>query len=250
MKIDQGLFYSSIAKYYNQIFPLNESQINFVQSSVNPLAGKNILDVGCSTGQLAKRLAGLGAQATGVDLNSDMIELAQKENQEPGLTFMQTNMLELDAHFSEASLDAILCFGNTLVHLDSIDEVAHFLKLVGKILKPGGKFLLQILNYDYVLDQKVEELPLIDGPNVSFLRKYDLPAQENEKIIFNTELVIKRSRESLFHASRLLPLRKNDLHSLLEHYNFGHTRYFADFDKKPFKENHLPLVLSTERCHS
>lgn len=249
MKIDQRVFYSSIAKYYNQIFPLNEDQVRFVQSSVGALAGKRILDIGCSSGQLANRLAGLGAQVTGIDLNPEMIQIAKKDNHEPGLIFQESNMLDIGSLFQEGSIDVVICFGNTLVHLDSIDEVASFLKSVVHLLKPGGKFLLQILNYDFILDEQIEELPLIDGPKVSFLRKYDLPQQNEEKIIFNTELVIKRTRDSLFHASRLLPLRKGDLNQLLEFYGFGHIRYYSGFNRKPFKENNLPLIVSAERNH-
>lgn len=247
MKIDQELFYSSIAKYYNQVFPLNESQISFVRSMIQSLPEKQILDIGCSTGQLSRSLAGFGSQVTGIDLNPDMIHIAQSEPQLPNLKFIQANMLDLDVHFSETTFDAVVCFGNTLVHLDSTDEVATFLKQVTKVLKPGGKLLIQILNYDLILDQGIEELPLIDGPKVSFIRKYDLPNRENEKIIFNAELVIKSSRESLFHASRLLALRKNDLQELLDHYGFGRTKFYANFDEKPYRGNHLPLVLSTER---
>lgn len=250
MKIDQEIFYSSIAKYYNQIFPLNEKQLEFVQSSLASLDGKKILDIGCSTGQLAKKLAGLGSQVTGLDLNEKMIALAQKENHFPDLQFIAGNMLEADSYCDESSLDAVLCFGNTLVHLDSIDEIGRFFKVVAKVLKPGGKLLVQILNYDHILDQEIDELPLIDGPKISFIRKYDLPESEGEKIIFNTELVIKSTRESLFHASRLLPLRKNDLHTLLQHFGFERIKYYANFDKKPFGGHHLPLVLSAERSAS
>jgi 2-polyprenyl-3-methyl-5-hydroxy-6-metoxy-1,4-benzoquinol methylase len=247
MKIDQELFYASIAKYYDQIFPLNEKQVDFVNANIESLADKQILDVGCSTGQLAKRLAGLGSQVTGIDLSGEMIKLAQKKNQGAGVTFKVGNMLELDAHFTESSLDAVLCFGNTLVHLGSLDELASFFELVSKILKPRGKLLLQILNYDYILDNQIEELPLIDGPKLSFIRKYGLPEHPGDKIIFNTELVLKNSRESLFHASLLLPFRKKDLELLLDHYGFKHTHFYAGFDRKPYKGNHLPLVVSTER---
>jgi len=250
MKIDQEIFYSSIAKYYNQIFPFNEKQLLFVQSNLSSLESKKILDIGCSTGQLAKNLASHGAQVTALDLNEEMISLAQKENHFPDLKFVVGNMLEADSHCDESTLDAVLCFGNTLVHLDSIDEIGRFFKVAAKVLKPGGKFLIQILNYDYILDQRIDELPLIDGPKISFIRKYDLPDAEDEKIIFNTELVIKSTRDSLFHASRLLPLRKKDLHALLQHFGFERIKYYANFDKKPFGGHHLPLVLSAERSAS
>ena len=250
MKIDQEIFYSSIAKYYNQIFPLNEEQVQFVQTNLQSLDGKNIMDIGCSTGQLSQKLASQGSQVTGVDLNENMIRIAQSENHFPGLKFVTGNMLEADSYCEESSLDAVLCFGNTLVHLDSIEEIAQFFKVVAKLLKPGARFLVQILNYDYILEHEVEELPLIDTPKFSFIRKYDLPTPKEEKIIFNTELVIKSSRDSLFHASRLLPLRKNELQTLLEHAGFERLKFFANFANKPFGGNHLPLILSAERSAS
>ena len=55
------------------------------------------------------------------------------------------------------------CFGNTLVHLQSIELMGKMLKGVFAVLKPGGHFLLQILNYDFILDEQVSELPLIDS---------------------------------------------------------------------------------------
>lgn len=250
MKIGQEIFYSSIAKYYNQVFPLNEKQLKFVKSNLQTFVNKKILDIGCSTGQLAQKLASKGCQVTGIDLNQDMIDIANNDIQVPGLNFMQANMLELESIFSKNSQDTILCFGNTLVHLDSIEEIALFFTSAAKLLKPGSKLLLQILNYDLILDERITELPLIDGPKVSFIRKYDLPEQAGDKITFNTELVIKSSRESLFHASRLLPLRKKELHQLLEHCGFGRIRYFANFDKNTYDNNHLPLVVSAERSSS
>ncbi|WP_159520059.1 class I SAM-dependent methyltransferase [Sunxiuqinia indica] len=250
MKIDQAIFYSSIAKYYNQIFPLNENQVQFVKTSLGSLDGKNILDIGCSTGQLAMKLASAGAQITAIDLNEEMIKIAEKENHFPGLSFQVGNMLETGTFSTESSLDAVLCFGNTLVHLDSIDEIAQFFKAVAKALKPGGRFMIQILNYDYILDHEVEELPLIDTPKISFIRKYDLPTEDEEKVIFNTELVIKNSRDSLFHASRLLPIRKDDLNALLKHYGFERMVYYANFQKKPYGGNHLPLIVTAERSAS
>ena len=38
--------------------------------------------------------------------------------------------------------------------------------------KLGGLFLLQILNYDYILGEQIIELPLIETANIKFVRKY------------------------------------------------------------------------------
>ena len=247
MKIDQELFYASIAKYYDEIFPLNESQLDFVKANIGLLADKQIVDVGCSTGKLAKRLADSGSEVTGIDLSGEMIRQAQKKHQGAGLTFKEANMLKLSTYFAASSLDAVICFGNTLVHLESEDEVAVFFEQALKLLKPKGKLLLQILNYDHILDNQVEELPLIDGPELSFIRKYELPKHPGDRLIFNTELVLKNSRDSLFHASRLLPLRKEELSQLLSRSGFEKIHFYASFDGKPYHGKHLPLIVSAGR---
>ena len=69
MKDSQNEFYTSISKYYSEIFPYQPVQLQFVKSRVGDLHGKNILDIGCATGELAFQLANAGATVTGIDLN-------------------------------------------------------------------------------------------------------------------------------------------------------------------------------------
>lgn len=44
-------FYKEICKYYEDIFPTNEAQLNFLN---NISDGKDYLDIGCATGLVAK----------------------------------------------------------------------------------------------------------------------------------------------------------------------------------------------------
>ncbi|MGQ8336695.1 class I SAM-dependent methyltransferase [Sunxiuqinia sp. A32] len=250
MKIDQDHFYTSIANYYDQIFPLNSKQVTFVESSLQSLSGKNILDVGCSTGKLANELASLGCDVTGIDLNSDMIQLAKEAYPSTNLHFRETNMLDLDNDFPGKLFHGIVCFGNTLVHLSSLGEIGNFFNTARKHLVPGGKLMVQVLNYDYILENEITDLPLIDTENIGFIRKYDLPTKPSGKIIFNTELIIKETRDSHFHASYLIPLRKNEIETLLEINGFSRVKFYSNFDKRPYGGHHLPLVFIAEKTSS
>ena len=62
--------------------------------------------------------------------------------------------------FQEKQFDTVLCFGNTLVHLLTTNLIQQMLNGVNAILKPGGMFLMQILNYDYILNEHISELPI------------------------------------------------------------------------------------------
>ena len=53
MHDSQNIFYTSISKYYSEIFPFNPMQLKFVKNKLGELQGKHILDIGCATGELA-----------------------------------------------------------------------------------------------------------------------------------------------------------------------------------------------------
>jgi 2-polyprenyl-3-methyl-5-hydroxy-6-metoxy-1,4-benzoquinol methylase len=251
MKDKQNEFYSSISKYYAEIFPFQSMQLEFVKSRVGKLAGKQLLDIGCATGELAIQLAKSGAFVTGIDLNEDLLEQAKAKIWFEGFetanpVFQKVNMLELKADFQPGQFDGVLCFGNTLVHLQSPELVQQMLDGVFTVLKPGGYFLLQILNYDYILSEPVAELPVIDTENIRFTRKYRFP-ESGSLISFQTELLIKAESKTIKNETLLLALQSRQLTELLQNAGFSEIELFSNFKQDPFGGKHLPLVVSCKR---
>jgi 2-polyprenyl-3-methyl-5-hydroxy-6-metoxy-1,4-benzoquinol methylase len=238
----QNRFYSSISKYYSEIFPYNPAQPQFVKRNAGELTGQQILDIGCATGELAFQLAKSGANVTGIDLNDDLLKHAKMGKVHPNLIFQKGNMLELQKDFQPKSFDTVLCFGNTLVHLPSLQLISEMLSGVHSVLKPGGFLLLQILNYDYILSEQVTELPLIETDNIKFIRHYDFT--ENSSLIsFETELHLKQEGKVISNKTPLFALKSNELRNLLEKAGFESIKLFANFKEEPFGRKHLPLVV-------
>ena len=239
-------------------------QLEFVNSRAGELARKQLLDIGCATGELAIQLAKNGAFVTGIDLNEDLLEQAngcsdptvrvqsadsfkrESEFVTPNPKFQKGNMLELKTNFQPGQFDAVLCFGNTLVHLQTPALVKQMLSGVFTVLKPGGHFLLQILNYDYILSEPVTELPLIDTENIRFTRKYRFP-ESGSLISFQTELLIKAESKSIENETSLLALQSHQLTELLKNAGFSEIELFSNFKQEPFGGKHLPLVVSCKR---
>ena len=48
--------------------------------------GQHVLDIGCGTGALALRAARNGASIKGIDVNAQMLEMAEQHAREAGLT--------------------------------------------------------------------------------------------------------------------------------------------------------------------
>ena len=243
MKDNQNKFYSSISKHYSEIFPFKPVQLQFVKNKLGELKGKQILDIGCATGELAYRLAEEGAEVTGIDLNQNLLKQAKSQKQHDNLHFQTGDMLELKEYFDENRFDAVLCFGNTLVHLPNKTVVVKMLHGVETLLKPGGKFLVQILNYDYILDEKITELPLIETENVKFFRRYKFE-EDLIHVKFQTDLHLKNSGEIISNETTLLALKSNDLLDLLHQAGFKDIQLYANFKGENFGGKHLPLVAS------
>ncbi len=126
-------------------------QLEFVKNRVGELKGKQILDIGCATGELAFQLAKEDARITGIDLNEDLLNQAlvksgrsgfqsadsvkrESKFSPPNLHFQTGNMLELTTDFQPAQFDVVLCFGNTLVHLQSKEFIQKMLNGVFTVL--------------------------------------------------------------------------------------------------------------------
>jgi len=243
MNLQQNKFYTSISNYYSEIFPYKPMQLQFVKNRVGDLTGKSVLDIGCATGELAFQLANEGAEVTGIDLNEDLLQQAKSGKAHPNIQYRVGNMMHLENNFRTAQFDTVMCFGNTLVHLPTKELILQMLKGVYTILKSGGNFLLQILNYDYILNESVTELPLIETDNILFIRKYKM--DENSPIIqFQTDLVLKNENEVISNQTSLLALQSADLVDLLSQAGFRNIELFSNFKQETYSGKHLPLVVS------
>jgi glycine/sarcosine N-methyltransferase len=220
-------------------------QLKFVESKLGDLSGKEILDIGCATGELANNLADKGAKVIGIDLNEDLLNQAKSNKMQAGLQFQIGDMLELENDFQQNQFDSVLCFGNTLVHLQSIDLIEKMLKGVKSILKPGGQFLMQILNYDYILNEKVSELPLIETENIRFIRNYKFNVN-SALIRFQTDLYLRKEDQIVSNETSLFAIRGSELLDILEICGFKNVELYSNFKQSPFGGKHIPMVLKAE----
>ncbi|WP_026474952.1 class I SAM-dependent methyltransferase [Alkaliflexus imshenetskii] len=237
-------FYESIAPWYDFIFPVSPVQGEFIKNQTDGVNGKHLLDVGCGTGNLALSLASQGAIVTGIDLDKQMLEMgAHKATDYSGVSFQQVNMLEVAKCFAPHSFDGVACFGNTLVHLQKPGQILSFFNQCAGVLKPWGSLLLQVINYDYVLDSGLERLPLIENEQIRFERFYELREQD-ELINFRTVLTVKETGGEIRNSVPLLPIRRDLLRVLLDEAGFGEIHFFGGFDGSRLTTQSLPLVVS------
>jgi 2-polyprenyl-3-methyl-5-hydroxy-6-metoxy-1,4-benzoquinol methylase len=75
--------------------------------------GSRVLDAGCGTGRVAIRLAELGYDCTGADLDASMLEVARERA--PGLTWVQADLTSLDLlGGGQPAYDLVVLAGNVI----------------------------------------------------------------------------------------------------------------------------------------
>ncbi|MFF4137639.1 class I SAM-dependent methyltransferase [Streptomyces mirabilis] len=100
-------------------------------------AGGRVLDAGCGTGRVMIRLAELGYECVGVDLDAPMLAVAQK--QAPGLPWFQVDLAEFELAplGLAADLDLVVAAGNVFPLL-AVGTEATVVERLAAALRPGG----------------------------------------------------------------------------------------------------------------
>lgn len=96
-----------------------------------------VLDAGCGTGRVAIRLAELGYDCAGVDLDASM--LGQARASAPAMTWLLADLagLDLPAHGVEGDVDLVVAAGNVMPLVAEGSEERVIASLAG-CLRPGG----------------------------------------------------------------------------------------------------------------
>lgn len=227
--------YKSIARVYDYIFPKNRKQLEFIEKVEEITKDEKILDIGCATGNLTSLILEKAVNCEGIDLDEELLYIAKNKK----LPVKQLNMLYLDKEFSKEYFDRVVSFGNTLVHLDSREEVKMFFQKVYNLLKNKGLFIVQIINYDRIIDKKIESLPTIDNDEINFVRNYKIIG---DKVEFITKLNIKKENLTTDNNIKLLALKKEEIEKMLLETGFGDLEFYGNFFGEKLTQDSEALI--------
>ena len=162
---------------------------------------RSVLDLGPGTGEHTAFFAEHGARAVGVDRSESMLAAAREHEAGGRGRFVHGDIRSVDGLLgAEPGFGMAVCLGNVLPHLTGEDDLEAFFKAVARLLLPGGRFLIQLLNYDRIIGQNVRHLPLNfregdDGEEIVFLRLMK-PAPDGRILFFPTTLSLDPSSEA------------------------------------------------------
>ena len=119
-----------------------------------------ILDLGCGTGEITRRLADLypQAQITGVDILESNLELARRQNGGQGNRVRYETGDAFALNYADANFDLVVCR-----HMSqSVPDFPLVLDEIGRVLRRGG--WLHLLAEDYAMLRMPRPLPAPGAP--------------------------------------------------------------------------------------
>ena len=108
--------------------------------------GNEILDLGCGYGRVCIPLRKRGYRVMGYDLSPSLLKRARE--QDPGGIWVRGDMRELP--FAGA-FDTVISLFNAIGYFEEEDENFRVLRSVSESLRPGGRFVCQLVNRDFLV---------------------------------------------------------------------------------------------------
>ena len=176
--------YDKEAEHYDSFNEDRSAQMNqLIENVLREHGVHSVLDLTCGTGSQVFYLAKSGFEITGIDISDKMLSIACLKAQQKGLDIdfkkgdMRTSQL--------GQFDAVLTIFNSIGHLTKADfEIA--LKNIHANLKPGGLYLFDIFNLNYLLYKDNITKLTIDWQKVTG----DVTAREIQYSTISTEGVL------------------------------------------------------------
>lgn len=106
------------------------------------IAGKPlVLDMGCGTGQITRRLRDCGYDMTGVDGSDEMLEIARSHETDDSILYICQDMRELDLF---GTYHAVVSVCDCINYITDRGDLLEVFKRVNNFLDPGGIFIFDI----------------------------------------------------------------------------------------------------------
>jgi len=243
-------FYDALADEYDGMTQYASRLETQQQMLRHVLPAKRAVDMGCGTGVHTVALARLGVAAAGIDISAEMLAHAIKHaahyNAAPH--FQHGDFLSTPPdEFLPA--DLLLCLGNSLPHLEDETQLLRVLSHWRSLLAPDGRVLIQLLNYQRVLDARERIVNIRRTSESTVIRFYDFL---DNALQFNI-LILREGEVRMAHelrSTRLMPFTSDDIRTAALESGFERIGIYSSLEFAQFDETATDCVVLLQNANS
>jgi len=136
-----------LAEHYSWMFGDYDSKVKenkdfFERNSIKPRSGGRALDLGCGTGFQTVALAELGFKVLGIDLCETLLKELRNHLGNHRVELVQGDILDYKIFAQKGPFEVVVCMGDTVTHLQRIEDVGGLLEHLYVHLEHGGTLAL------------------------------------------------------------------------------------------------------------
>lgn len=121
--------------------------------------GDEVVDLGAGFGLHAIPLARRGARVTAIDASEELLRTLERLAGELPIRRVRADLRDFAEHVTTAPA-AILCMGDTLVHLPDVESVERLVRQAARALAPDGAFVITLRDHSTPLTGEQRFLPV------------------------------------------------------------------------------------------
>jgi len=183
------------------------NHVRYVIKKLNLKPGGKFLDTACGIGRIGLPLAKRGIRVTGFDITQSYLDEFDAKARRMGLT-VDLHRADMRRINFDSEFDAAGNLWTSFGYFDKESDNRLALKKMYRTLKPGGRFMLHLMNRDwFVAKCESTELFEVKGTLIGQVRKFDY----NRSVINSTWYVINDGEKRTFPMS----LRLYSYHELI-----------------------------------
>jgi len=152
-----GNFYSWLYGNFND--KQKEGETFFRENNVLPFSSKIAFDLGAGHGLQSISLAHLGFFVKAVDFNMQLLLELKNNAVNLGIEIVEGELIDFLKH-QKSKADAITCMGDTISHLERIDDVEVLVKECEQHLVEGGKVVFSFRDLTTTLKEEQRFIPM------------------------------------------------------------------------------------------
>lgn len=131
----------------------------FLQHSVVPHTTKLAIDLGAGNGLQTVPLAWLGFHVIAIDFNMQLLTELSHNAAGYNVDVVSTDIRNV-SYYGKQHPELVICMGDTLAHLDTLDDVERLIGDCSDMLGSDGKLILSFRDYSIPLEGDARFIPV------------------------------------------------------------------------------------------
>lgn len=159
--------YTNLANVYHEIYQTlfdYDEEFKFYDKHLKENEIKSVVELGCGTGNLAKRLQEAGYEYLGIDLFDEMLQIAKTTA--PKAKFLQADARNFEL---EEKQDCVIITGRSISYLTSNNDLIKSFTCIADSLKQGGILMFDAIDANKLFtgftNEKLDTLLATFGTN-------------------------------------------------------------------------------------